>query len=60
MTNYLSRADLKAMRENLERGITPSAAEAQGLLDEIDRLAQIIETDRRNAAMDEVFRRKNG
>ena len=60
MTNYLSRADLKAMRENLERGVLLSTPDALLLIAEIDRLAQIIETDRRNAAMDEIFRRKNG
>lgn len=60
MTNYLSRADLKAMRENLERGVLLSTPDALLLIAEIDRLAQIIETDRRNAAMDEIFRRKDG
>ena len=42
--------------------LTPPAfaAEAQGLLDEIDRLAAIIEDDRNRAAMDEIFRRNNG
>ena len=60
MTNYLSRADLKAMRENLERGVLLSTPDALLLIAEIDRLAQIIETDRRNAAMDEIFRRNNG
>lgn len=60
MTNYLSRADLKAMRENLGRGVLLSTPDALLLIAEIDRLAQIIETDRRNAAMDEIFRRKDG
>ena len=60
MTNYLSRADLKAMRENLERGVLLSTPDALLLIAEIDRLAQIVETDRRNAAMDEIFRRNNG
>ena len=60
MTNYLSRADLKAMRENLERGVLLSTPDALLLIAEIDRLAAIIEDDRNRAAMDEIFRRKNG
>ena len=52
MTNYLSRADLKAMRENLERGVLLSTRDALLLIAEIDRLAAIIEDDRNRAAMD--------